>query len=534
MKKEQRICIWKSLRIDILPFSVTEAHVQKAIKKLKNGKGSPDGCTAEMYKALPHAALVTLALFFTRLFMQVHFPDSWTTVGASLIPKVVGAACLSKFRAISCLPVARKLCGYLWLQMLPKLRFDSFQCGFIAGSHAANGVYVVKRAVELSREWGLSLYAAQLDLKKAFDRVLHSAVIDALILQRASPQCIAVIVGMLRQSKASVSLGHVAAPSVGMERGLPQGAPESPLLFVLITELVLRPLLQRWRERGSGWTLSGLHVSAVGYADDIILLSQDKKDLERMISEVIERFAEVGLEVSSEKCHWSSHPAKPKEKLRFHSEKVLWESSLTFVGTILAFNGSDKCAIEYRLAQATKAFHKWKHILQCKDTSLTKRIDLAAKTVFAAALWLSETWYPTKRQRKRLDSWAARIASQIAGVRMNFDEPVGDYWRRMYLHFVVEAWNRRGGSVCTPSLATWHAIQMVLRVWRCEPDLYRGGGTSRKRICTCTLSGSMRGGGNRNWKLFMDRVRLCLLTSLEVGFAWRRTERSGDSWRSAS
>jgi len=64
------------LRIDILPFSVTEAHVQKAIKKLKNGKGSPDGCTAEMYKALPHAAFGTLALVFTRLFMQVHFPYS--------------------------------------------------------------------------------------------------------------------------------------------------------------------------------------------------------------------------------------------------------------------------------------------------------------------------------------------------------------------------------------------------------------------------------------------------------------------------
>ena len=43
-----------------------------------------------------------------------------------------------------------------------------------------------------------------------------------------------------------------------------------------------------------------------------------------------------------------------------------------------------------------------------------------------------KTGTATQRQRKRLDSWAARIASQIAGVRMNFDEPVGDYWRRMY------------------------------------------------------------------------------------------------------
>ena len=430
--KEQHVCIWRTARLDSIQFRVTEDLVAKAVNKLKNGRGSPDGCTAEMYKALPATALTSLALFFTGLFSGVVFPGSWTTVGATLIPKVVGATCLSKFRAISCLPVARKLCGYLWLQMLPTLRFDSFQCGFIPGSHAANGVYVIKRAFELSKEWGLSLFVAQLDLKKAFDRVLHSAVINALLLQQASAQCIAVIISLLQQSTASVSLGHCRAASVGMERGLPQGAPESPLLFVLITEFVLRPLLHRWRERGSGWCFSGLHISAVCYADDIILLSLGKKDLVRMISEVIEQFASVGLEVSSEKCHWTSYPARPQEKLRFNLAKVTWESSLIFVGTVLSCNSSDKCAMEYRLAQATKVFHKWKGVLQCKSTPLVKRISLAGKTVFAAALWLSETWYPTKTQRKYMNSWAARITSQIVGIRMGEDESVGDFWRRMY------------------------------------------------------------------------------------------------------
>ena len=57
------------------------------------------------------------------------------------------------------------------------------------------------------------------------------------------------------------------------------------------------------------------------YAVDIILLGRDRKDLERMIAEVIERFVEDGLEVSSQKCYWSSHPARPQEKLRFNSEK---------------------------------------------------------------------------------------------------------------------------------------------------------------------------------------------------------------------
>ena len=81
----------------------------------------------------------------------------------------------------------------------------------------------------------------QLDLTNAFDRVLHSAVVRALRLQSASLQCIAAICGILSQSKAAATLGHVSAKAVNMLRGLPQGALESPIIFTLVTELVLRP-----------------------------------------------------------------------------------------------------------------------------------------------------------------------------------------------------------------------------------------------------------------------------------------------------
>ena len=444
--KEERILVWRSLRIDVLPFHVTLERLSTALKKLKFGKGSPDGCTAEMFRALPTTVLLQLCSFFTHILATLEFPESWSAVGASLIPKVVGASTLGKFRAIACLPVARKLLGYIWLQMLPTLHFASVQCGFVAGSHAANGVYVVKRAAELSKEWKIPLFAAQLDLKKAFDRVLHSALLNALRSQGASVQCLAVAAALLKQSTAKISLGHVASANVTLNRGLPQGAPESPLIFVLVTDMVLQTLMRVWKERGSGWSFSGLYISAICYADDIILLSSSKKDLELMISEVIDAFLRVGLEVGTDKSHWSSCPAKANEKLRFGSDRVKWEQNLTFVGTILDLSGSDAGAVEYRIAQATKVFQKWKAILATSAAPLPKRLDLTAKTVFTAALWLSECWHPTKRQQKRLDSWGARIAAQVAGVRPRADEDVATFWRRLY-RTGHELWGHHGGNL---------------------------------------------------------------------------------------
>ena len=57
--------------------------------------------------------------------------------------------------------------------MLPALRFESFQTGFVPGSHAAAGVFALTRAAEISKEWGQTIYVAQIDLCKAFDRVTH-------------------------------------------------------------------------------------------------------------------------------------------------------------------------------------------------------------------------------------------------------------------------------------------------------------------------------------------------------------------------
>ena len=142
---------------------------------------------------------------------------------------------------------------------MPLLRFVSFQYGFISNSQAANGVYAIKRAAELSREWGKPFFIVQLDLAKAFDRVLHSAVVAALKLQGASLQCVAVLCAILSQSKAAVSLGHLKASLLELCRGLPQGAPESPLICVLVTEFVLRPLLRKWQSNGDGWKLGNFY-----------------------------------------------------------------------------------------------------------------------------------------------------------------------------------------------------------------------------------------------------------------------------------
>ena len=262
----------------------------------------------------------------------------------------------------------------------------------------------------------------------------------------------------------------------------------------------------------------------------------------------------MGLDVSSEKCHWSSHPPKPKEKLRFNGIKVLWEGSLTFVGTILSFNGSDKCAMEYRLAQATKTFHKWKPILQCKAASLRKRIELTGKTVFTAALWLSETWHLTKTQKKRMNSWAARIISQVVGERMGVDEYVGDFWRRTYrtghqtlaLHGGSLEYRRRqrlhsfaghlardsqglaGTALRTRPLSWWRHCQKAglklhknrFHPWRWEAQMEDTYGAFASVFVDESVGWILLAQDRSNWKSLEEAFATCHATQVHGGEAW--------------
>eukprot|EP00969_Alexandrium_andersonii_P248843 10997222-Alexandrium_andersonii.AAC.1 len=76
----------------MVPFRVTESKLDGIFKKLRKGRGSPDGLTAEMYAALPHRHVQSLAAFLTTILATLTIPLEWTNMLAVFIPKVLGAA----------------------------------------------------------------------------------------------------------------------------------------------------------------------------------------------------------------------------------------------------------------------------------------------------------------------------------------------------------------------------------------------------------------------------------------------------------
>ena len=105
--------------------------------------------------------------------------------------------------------------------------------------------------------------------------------------------------------------------------------PKAPLLFILVCELVLRPLLLRWQTEGKGWFFCEYWLASLGYADDILVFSENKDDVVKMLGELVDAFAQVGLDISADKCALSSYPPQKQGILTVGGFELKWVTVTT-------------------------------------------------------------------------------------------------------------------------------------------------------------------------------------------------------------
>ena len=135
----------------------------------------------------------------------------------------------------------------------------------------------------------LSSYAAFLDIRKAYDSVPHVKIVDGLRSLGVREDLVNLVTDLLTNRYTTI-YGH----RIRITRGVPQGGPLSPLLFILA---VMQPLSDAMATHsGGGTALPGrLRITVLFYADDIFLVAESVSELRGMLR-VCEQWASgVGL-----------------------------------------------------------------------------------------------------------------------------------------------------------------------------------------------------------------------------------------------
>ena len=184
---------------------------------------------------------------------------------------------------------------------------SDWQQGALPGSNTAPPLFMAQQ--QLQR--GSPNYVFSFDARKAFGTALHGAL--HLIVRPLSvpPEVIDLLLFLHTCASLRIVAAHGLTQPVHMLRGVRQGSPESPLLYALLLQPLLRG--QGHRLRPPGEAERGL-IQA--YIDDLLVVAHTLQHFVEGVESVDAYPGMMGMELNPRKCAMATTEGVPGLQLR--------------------------------------------------------------------------------------------------------------------------------------------------------------------------------------------------------------------------
>ncbi|WVZ91080.1 hypothetical protein U9M48_037298 [Paspalum notatum var. saurae] len=258
----------------------------------------PDGLNAAFYKASWSWIADDVINLIQDFYTSGHLPQGINSTHIALIPKCNNAHAPRNFRPISLCNVIYKIISKSLAERI-KIHLPNYihysQSAFIPGRHITSNVIVAQEITHSFRlrNWNQKAFLLQVDLAKAFDRLEWNFVVKALHNRGFSHHFIQLIHSCISSPTFSILVNGQPYFNFKSQRGIRQGCPLSPYLFVLAIYELSVNLQQALRGNHiQGITLgpSCPPIHSLLFADDLIICGQATQQEAVTINEVLQNF----------------------------------------------------------------------------------------------------------------------------------------------------------------------------------------------------------------------------------------------------
>ena len=414
---------------------ITSEEIQAAICKLKSGK-SPDGngIRAEDIKDCSEETREMMRQVFNEVIKRNNFtPEEWKKVKIKVIHKKGDVEDVSNYRPICSLPSMYKLFSTIMFgRLYPMLDLHQAedQAGFRKTYQTTDHLATYRLICQKCQEWGIKMWTATVDFKKAFDSISHRSIWDALKSCNVNNGYIRLLMKIYRDQKASV-LTDEESNIFDIQKGSKQGDPLSSLLFNTVLQYSLKDEIQRWQKRkGMGIYLSDQDrdcLTNLRFADDVMLFATSKRQIQAMMCEFKEATKKVGLTIHPNKTKILSSESSMNQDTKKYMkvgdldiEILTKRESVKYLGQRICFHDQETMEIKSRIRAAWATFHKYRQELTSKKYLLKYRLRLFDATVSPTLCYAAGTWSPSREHERMIQSTQRKMLRLIIQTKRKY------------------------------------------------------------------------------------------------------------------
>ncbi|GJX30506.1 putative RNA-directed DNA polymerase, eukaryota, reverse transcriptase zinc-binding domain protein [Tanacetum coccineum] len=248
---------------------------------------------------------------FVNLFMESgSMPKGTNSAFITLIPKIPNPILIKDYRPISFIGMQYKIIAKLLANRLSRVLdklVSPTQSAFISGRQILDGPLMVSEIIEWYKKRNKKLMIFKVDFEKAFDSVSWNYLDFILSQMGFGDAWRSWIRACLNSARTSILVNGSPTQEFSLERGLRQGDPLSPFLFILIMEglhLFLENDRHAKRIKGATIGYQSINLSHFFFADDVMIVSDwDSLDLKQITKSLNSFYCASGLKINISKSN---------------------------------------------------------------------------------------------------------------------------------------------------------------------------------------------------------------------------------------
>ena len=431
--------------------------LRSTIKSLKYGKSANDVPPAYVKHAM-ECKEFELEIFklFETIWRTNKIPKSWGHTKLVALWKGPSKGKQNDPKAYRGIQIGSTLCKILAILIINRLKrwyerqlLDQQQ-GFRSGRGTADGIYILKHVHQITDKMKKPTYALFIDLAAAFDHVNRNMMFKTISKRLPASERKLVQLMESLYSHTTTALNQTPDEDFELTAGVRQGGPESPVLFNLFIDFVMRVYIDKCKSTGIKFlqlnykiptsatvscriTAGKQTIDWAGYADDLVLMFEDVKNLTLGLKLLSTTFNSYHLEINISKTktmilnHQFTNEEYPDKLVNLNNTPIENVKIFKYLGCNVKYNEptTGDAELEMRIDTAHCKFYELGKNMMNFRISLATRVKVLNALVRSRLTYSCQTWTLTKRQTSHTNAIYVSMLRKM--VRGGYRRKIGTY-----------------------------------------------------------------------------------------------------------